>query len=74
MIRPCDSPLRRSGAGGKGATSKLLPDTAFAGRYEEDEFALAFARIEVHYFFTKAFSTPTISCCATFRTSATFPE
>jgi len=39
----------------EGATSKLLPDAAFASHYEEDEFALAFARIEVHYFFHKAF-------------------
>ena len=37
-----------------GATSKLLPDSAFAGHYEEDNFALAFARIEAHYFFNKA--------------------
>jgi proline iminopeptidase len=39
----------------EGATSKLLPDPAFAGHYEEDEFALAFARIEAHYFFNKGF-------------------
>jgi proline iminopeptidase len=36
-------------------TSKLLPDPAFAGHYEEDEFALAFARIEVHYFINHGF-------------------
>jgi len=42
----------------EGATSKLLPDSAFTGHYEEDEFALAFARIEVHYFFNKGFSKP----------------
>lgn len=34
----------------EGKTSKLLPDTAFADHYGEDEFALAFARIECHYF------------------------
>jgi len=28
---------------------KLLPDAAFASHYEEDEFALAFACIEVHH-------------------------
>jgi proline iminopeptidase len=39
----------------EGVTSKLLPDAAFAGHYEEDEFALAFARIEVHYFLNKGF-------------------
>ena len=42
-------------SGWEGATSKLLPDSAFAGHYEEDDFALAFARIEAHYFFNKAF-------------------
>jgi proline iminopeptidase len=42
-------------SGWEGATSKLLPDAAFAGHYEEDEFALAFARIEAHYFFHKGF-------------------
>jgi proline iminopeptidase len=42
-------------SGWEGATSKLLPDAAFAGHYEEDEFALAFARIEAHYFFNKGF-------------------
>src|SRR6185369_12484551 len=31
-------------SGWEGATSKLLPDAAFTGHYEEDEFALAFAR------------------------------
>src|SRR5579872_5908076 len=42
-------------SGWEGATSKLLPDAAFAGHYEEDEFALAFARIEAHYFMNKGF-------------------
>ncbi|MGC9158522.1 MAG: prolyl aminopeptidase [Terracidiphilus sp.] len=42
-------------SGWEGATSKLLPDPAFAGHYEEDEFALAFARIEAHYFYHKGF-------------------
>ena len=39
----------------EGATSKLLPDAAFTAHYEEDEFALAFARIEAHYFANKGF-------------------
>jgi proline iminopeptidase len=39
----------------EGATSKLLPDPAFIGHFEEDGFALAFARIEAHYFFNKGF-------------------
>jgi len=42
-------------SGWEGATSKLLPDADFAGHYEEDEFALAFARIEAHYFFHDGF-------------------
>jgi proline iminopeptidase len=39
----------------EGATSKLLPDAEFTGHYEEDEFALAFARIEAHYFVNGGF-------------------
>ena len=39
----------------EGATSKLLPDAEFTGHYEEDEFALAFARIEAHYFVNRGF-------------------
>jgi len=39
----------------EGATSKLLPDAEFTGHYEEDEFALAFARIEAHYFVNHGF-------------------
>src|SRR5271169_6688792 len=42
-------------SGWEGATSKLLPDSGFTAHYEEDEFALAFARIEAHYFFNKGF-------------------
>ncbi len=42
-------------SGWEGATSKLLPDASFAGHYEENEFALAFARIEAHYFANKGF-------------------
>jgi proline iminopeptidase len=42
-------------SGWEGATSKLVPDASFAGHYEEDEFALAFARIEAHYFINKGF-------------------
>jgi proline iminopeptidase len=42
-------------SGWEGATSKLLPDPEFTGHYEEDEFALAFARIEAHYFIHKGF-------------------
>ncbi len=39
----------------EGSTSKLLPDAGFTRHYEEDEFALAFARIEAHYFVNKGF-------------------
>jgi len=42
-------------SGWEGATSKLLPDAAFASHYEEDEFALAFACIEAHYFVNRGF-------------------
>jgi proline iminopeptidase len=42
-------------SGWEGGTSKLLPDADFTGHYEEDEFALAFARIEVHYFANRGF-------------------
>jgi proline iminopeptidase len=42
-------------SGWEGATSKLLPDPAFTSHYEEDEFALAFARIEAHYFTNRGF-------------------
>jgi len=42
-------------SGWEGATSKLLPDAEFTGHYEEDEFALAFARIEAHYFVNGGF-------------------
>ena len=54
-----DAPVRLSAAkiwsGWEGATSKLLPDVAFTSHYEEDEFALAFARIEAHYFINRGF-------------------
>ncbi len=42
-------------AGWEGATSKLVPDPALRGHYEEDEFALSFARIEAHYFIHQGF-------------------
>jgi hypothetical protein len=58
-ISPRPSAMRLAAAkiwsGWEGATSKLLPDSAFAGHYEEDEFALAFARKEAHYFVNKGF-------------------
>jgi proline iminopeptidase len=34
----------------EGSTSKLLPDPDFTAHHEEEAFALAFARIECHYF------------------------
>jgi proline iminopeptidase len=45
-------------SGWEGGTSKLLPDSEFTGHYEEDEFALAFARIECHYFVNKGWFQP----------------
>lgn len=37
------------------STSKLIYDREFVQHYDEDEFALAFARIENHYFMNGAF-------------------
>ena len=45
-------------SGWEGGTSKLIPDADFTGHYEEDEFALAFARIEAHYFVNKGWFEP----------------
>ncbi|BDU74630.1 prolyl aminopeptidase [Mesoterricola silvestris] len=45
-------------SGWEGGTSKLIPDADFTGHYEEDEFALAFARIECHYFVNKGWFDP----------------
>ena len=42
-------------SGWEGRTSKLIPEAEFVGHYEEDEFALAFARIEAHYFVNHGF-------------------
>jgi proline iminopeptidase len=39
----------------EGSTSKLMPDADFTAHYGEDEFALAFARIEAHYFVNRGF-------------------
>jgi proline iminopeptidase len=39
----------------EGSTSKLLFDADFVSRFGEDQFALAFARIECHYFVNKGF-------------------
>ncbi len=40
----------RRWSGWEGATSKLIPDPELVGHMEEDEVALAMARIECHYF------------------------
>ncbi|NET10614.1 MAG: prolyl aminopeptidase, partial [Symploca sp. SIO2B6] len=37
------------------STSKLLPDAQLTEHFGEDEFAVAFARIECHYFINKGF-------------------
>jgi proline iminopeptidase len=42
-------------SGWEGATSKLVPDPDMQSHYEEDEFALTFARIEAHYFVNRGF-------------------
>jgi proline iminopeptidase len=42
----------------EGATSKLLPDPAFIATHGEEDYALAFARIECHYFVNGGWFTP----------------
>lgn len=42
----------------EGQTSKLLTDEAFTAHYGEDDFSLAFARIESHYFHHGGWFTP----------------
>jgi len=42
-------------SGWEGKVSKLMPDATFVAHYEEGEFALAFARIEAHYFINRCF-------------------
>jgi len=39
----------------EGSTSKLYNDPKFLSRYAADDFAIAFARIECHYFVNKGF-------------------
>jgi proline iminopeptidase len=39
----------------EGSTSRLFPDPALIARTGEDQFALAFARIECHYFVNRGF-------------------
>jgi proline iminopeptidase len=39
----------------EGSTSKLLPDPAYAAHFGDEARALAFARIESHYFVNRAF-------------------
>ncbi|MCH2534300.1 MAG: prolyl aminopeptidase [Bdellovibrionales bacterium] len=39
----------------EGSTSKLVQDSSLLTSYSEDEFALAFARIECHYFYNQIF-------------------
>ena len=54
-----DPALRRAAArtwaGWEGRTLSLLPDPARVARFEGDEFAIAFARIECHYFINGGF-------------------
>jgi proline iminopeptidase len=42
-------------SGWEGSTSKLFPDTDLVAHLTEDEVALAFARIEAHYFVNRGF-------------------
>jgi proline iminopeptidase len=45
----------RRWSGWEGGTSKLYPDPALKGHFEEDEFALSMARVECHYFVNRGF-------------------
>ena len=40
------------------ATSRLIPDPSYVAKADDDEFALAFARIESHYFANDIFLEP----------------
>lgn len=54
-----DAEVRRQAAQAwsiwEGRTSKLIPDNMLIQHFENPEFALAFARIECHYFINKGF-------------------
>lgn len=39
----------------EGSTSKLIPDPTFIADYGRDDFAIAFGRIEAHYFVNRGF-------------------
>ena len=71
--RRCVSRPRRSGAAGKARRRSSCRTPRSSGHYEEDEFALAFARIEAHYFVNEGFFEWTASSCATRARSATSP-
>ena len=45
----------RAWATWEGSTISLLPDAARAAAFGEPRYALAFARIECHYFFNRGF-------------------
>ena len=48
----------RRWSGWEGATSKLVPDPALQSHMEEDDVALAMARIEAHYFVNRGWFDP----------------
>ena len=56
----------------EGETITLLPDPRFSAVHGDDRFALAFARIENHYF-THAAGSRRASCCATPAACMAFP-
>ena len=59
LLTSPDSEVRKSAARAwsvwEGSTSKLFIDAALVKRFEADNFAEAFARIECHYFINKGF-------------------
>ena len=55
MIPPCRSAVAKAWSQWEGGTVSLLPDAARIAQFGEDRFALAFARIECHYFVNGGF-------------------
>ena len=55
------------------ATSYLHVNEENLHKWGEEEFAIAVARIECHYFVNRGFFGARISCCATWRGSGNIP-
>lgn len=53
----------------EGATSKLYTDSGFLEKFEDDEFSLAFARIECHFFSNTVSSSMTLALFGEYGTA-----